>query len=182
MKLGKLNFPIYSIVENGVISSKDIGEGRLIPALVIDVRSDKEIEDLIIVHKDITSGDAKFTWVRSLSNLKYFILKMEFLKPMNISFGIMFIIDSEYSLIDGILESKGFYLQTGKIGDKIVNKNQDPKILVEVPNCNFETSWNKILYKTIRRNLRKKGISKSDSLPIAKDIIKEMRSLWKMRR
>jgi len=101
---------------------------------------------------------------------------------MEIVFGIDFKIDTDYSLIDGVIESKGFYLQTGVKGDKVSKKADDPKILVEVPDMGVKDLWNKILLKTVKKNFRKKGHSKRESITGAKQHIHEMRKIWKMRR
>jgi len=62
MKISREKFIIYSIVEEGLMSSESIGEGRMIPALVIDINGNKNIEDLIKIHKSITTGDVIMTW------------------------------------------------------------------------------------------------------------------------
>lgn len=182
MKVSKDKFTIYSIAEEGLLSSESIGEGRLLPALVIDVNSNKNIEDLIKIHKTITAGDVIMTWNLDFYNRNLFILKMQFTKPMEIVFGIDFKIDTDYSLIDGIIESKGFYLQTGVKGDKVSKKTNDPKILVEVPDMGVKELWNRLLLKTVKKNFRKKGYAKKESIKSAKEHIQEMRKIWKMRR
>ena len=182
MKISREKFIIYSIVEEGLMSSESIGEGRMIPALVIDINGNKNIEDLIKIHKSITTGDVIMTWSRDFYKRNLFILKMQFTKPMEIVFGIDFKIDTDYSLIDGVIESKGFYLQTGVKGDKVSKKADDPKILVEVPDMGVKDLWNKILLKTVKKNFRKKGHSKRESITGAKQHIHEMRKIWKMRR
>lgn len=182
MKIRQETFNMYSIAEEGLISSESLGEGRLIPVLVIDVKGNKDIEDLIKLHESITSGDVKMTWTQDFFNRDYFNLKMEFSKPMEIVFGIKFKIDSEFALVDGIIESKGFYLQTGIKGDKISKKLDDSKILVEVPDMGVKEIWNNILTNTLKKKYRKKGFAKKDSINISKQHISEMRKLWKMRR
>ncbi len=182
MKIQKETLSLYSISEEGLISSDNVGEGRLIPVLVIDVLGDKDIEDLIKLHESITSGDVAMTWSQDFFNRDYFILKMEFIKPMELVFGIKFRIETEFPLIDGIIESKGYYLQTGTKGDKILKKIGDSKILIEVPDMGVKKIWNKILARTIEKKYRKKGFSKKESINITKQQIIEMRKFWKMRR
>ena len=182
MRVSRERLALYSIAEEGLLSTDSIGEGRMIPVLVLDIDGNKDIEDLIKVHDNITSGDATITWIHDFYNRNFFILKMEFSKPMEIKFGIKFKIDKEYSLIDGILESKGVYLQTGVKGDKISKKMEDPKILVEVPDMGIKVIWNKILLNTMKKKYMKQGYRKREAISISKQHISEMRKFWKMRR
>jgi len=182
MKLQRDNIPIYSIVEEGLMSSEKIAEGRLIPSLVINVNGNIEIEELIKLHDNITAGDVTMTWGQGFFNRNRFVFKMAFSKPMEIEFGIEFKIESDYSLIDGMIESKGVYIQTGEKGDKISTKLDDAKILIEVPDMGIKTKWNDILLALIKKKFRKQGLSKRESINAAKEHIIEMRKFWKMRR
>ena len=182
MKVTKETFALYSIAEEGLMSSENVGEGRMIPVLVIDIKDNKAIEDLLKIHKDITAGDVTMTWSQKFYDRSYFILKMEFTKPMEIVFGIQFKIEKEYSLVDGIMQSKGFYLQTGVKGDKISKKMEDPKILIEVPDMGVKDIWNKILLDTLKKKYKKQGYKRREATSISKQHISEMRKFWKMRR
>lgn len=182
MKIVKEEIAFYTIVEEGLMSTEGVGEGRMIPSLVIDVLGNKDIEDLIKVHDSITSGDVKMNWRYDFFDRSFFTLKLEFIKPMEITFGVKFKIASEYPLIDGIMESKGCYLQTGVKGDKISKKLNDPKILIEVPDVGFKDKWNEILMSMIKKKYRKKGFSKRESIDVTRKHISEMRKMWKIRR
>jgi hypothetical protein len=182
MKLQRVNLTTFSIVEDGLMSSESLAEGRFIPVIVIDVQGNKEIEELIKLHNNIVSGDVTMTWAKDFYSRKKIIFRLAFHKPMEVVFGIEFKLDSDYSIIDGMIESKGLALQTGKKGEKVSSKLEDPKILIEVPEMGFKEKWNEMLLSTVRKNIRKKGASKRESLVLAKNHIVEMRKFWKMRR
>ena len=106
---------------------------------------------------------------------------MEFLKPMQVSFGIEFDIKSQYSLVDGILQQRGVILVSGKNGDKISGLINE-SIIVEVPHLDFDQPWNKILQDTLNDKYRKMGASRKDAKRFIQEHIKSMREFWNIRR
>jgi len=142
MKTEKFNFKLFNYAEEGLIGLGEVGEGRLIPAVVLDVRDDQDVVDLIKIHKTISTGDAKLNWVQDYNDRKGLILKISFTLPMSLGFGISFNISRDLNLIDGIIQSKGLYIQTGKKGDKISKTLKDDKILLEVPDMGINEIWN----------------------------------------
>jgi hypothetical protein len=99
---------------------------------------------------------------------------------MEIEFGIEFILDKHYSLVDGILQSRSFYLQSGKIGDKVSQFKND-YILVEVPNTGVDKKWNELILNTLKKKYRRIGASKKEILLLAREQIKKMREVWNTR-
>lgn len=182
MKLKREEITLFTIAEEGLISTDNVGEGRMIPVLVLDTNKDNDFEDLLKLHLNITAGDTILHWQQKFFDRNIFILKIEFIKPMKITFGIEFNIDRDYSLIDGIIESKGVYLQTGVKGDKVSKKMDDPRILVEVPNMGVKEIWDEILLNSIKKKYMKKGYKKREAITISRQHISEMRKFWKMRR
>jgi hypothetical protein len=179
----KIDSPVFRIVADGGLSSTNIGEGRFIPSLVIDTNGNSEVTDLIKLHNKIPSGDTKLSWTKpdTFFKSKTLTLYLEFINPMNISFGIEFTISDKFSLIDGIIQSRGFYLQSGKSGDKISEFKNDC-ILIEVPNVGFDDYWNKLLFDTLKEDYKKKGASRKEIPNFVKEHIKRMREIWNMRR
>jgi hypothetical protein len=182
MKLKKQKLRTFSYAEEGVLSSEGVGEGRIIPVIVLNVEENRDIVDLIKSHYSVPSGDVTMTWVQDLFNRKELILKMSFSRPMQIEFGIRFDLTKDLTLIDGIVQSKGLYLQTGKKGDKVSHKLNDEKILVEVPDLGIRDFWNSLMQKRLIEKYRKKGFSKKESTKVAIQHINSIRELWKIRR
>ena len=176
-----MNFRTFHLVEEGLISQENIGEGRMLPALVVDFGANQDIIDLIKVHTSIIAGDASTVWVMDFFNRKELILKISFSNPMVVEFGIRFNIEKECLLIDGILQSQGLLLRSGKKGEKI-SEIQTDTILIEVPETGMKSEWDDLFFKIITKKCRKKGIPKKESKTIAFDQIKSIREIWKFRR
>ena len=105
------------------------------------------------------------------------------------TFGIEFPLVERHAVVDAIIQARSFYLQAGKSGDKIstlfLDKSKQKTngcILIEVPNMDFDDSWNKLLLDTLKHKYRKLGASKSNALPLAKEQIKKTREIWNIRR
>ena len=103
--------PVYNIIGDGGMSLPGLGEGRFIPCLIIDANNTSEISDLIKHHQNTDAGDAVQQWGRPLSLLpsKHLILQVKFTQPMEVSIGISFELKTQYSLIDGIIQSRAFF-------------------------------------------------------------------------
>ncbi len=182
IKAIKVNHQFYKIVGDGGLLAQSIGEGRLIPAIIIDIEDDKEISELIQLHKGMPPGDAQLQWSMPISLFapKLVYLTIEFVKPMKVRFGIEFELLKQHAIVDGIIQSRAFYLMTGKSSDK-VSQNIANCILIEVPNMDFDKKWISVLSDTLHRKYRNMGVSKKDAKNLAMEHIKSMRDLWKLR-
>jgi len=184
MKFDSEKYPIYTIVADGGISIPEVGEGRFFPYLIIVAASDSQIAQLINLHQKTPPGDTDLLWIRPLSFFapKVMILKVSFRKPMKATFGIEFNLLNQYSLLDGVFQSRGFFLQVGKIGDKVSATIENPSILVEVPFMDIDKKWNGMLQDIIKSKFRKDGVSKKEAVIFATQHIKSMREVWNRRR
>ena len=185
MKPTKVNieYPIFKIVGDGGLSDPIRGEGRIFPTLIIDIGNNTEVAELFKLHKEITSGDTQVNWGRPDTFFKSnsIFLTLEFIKPMNISFGIEFDIKTQHSLIDGIIQQRGVILVSGKSGDKIFEL-MNKSIIVEIPQLDFDKKWNSMLEETLKDKYRKMGASRKDAKNYVQQHIKSMRNLWNIRR
>lgn len=175
-------FPTYPIVANAGFSVPSIGEGRLYPFLLIDTPNDSEISKLISLHKQTPPGDIWLQWGRPISPFikKEMILQIDFKKPMEVTFGIVFNLSEQYTLLDGVIQSRGFFLQNGKKGDKI-NLEKD-YIILEVPFMDFDKEWDGIVFNIVKSELKKSGASRKEVKKLAIQYIKSMREIWNIRR
>ncbi|WP_276978353.1 hypothetical protein [Flavobacterium filum] len=184
MKFDLEKYPIYSIVADGGISIPEIGEGRFFPYLIIDAENDSKISQLINLHRETPPGDTDLLWTGppSLFTRKEMILKIGFKKPMQTTFGIAFNLSNQYSLLDGVIQSRGFFLQIGKTGDKVSTTIKNASILVEVPFMDFDKKWNEMLFDIVKSKFKKDGASKKEATIFATQHIKSMREVWNTRR
>ena len=164
----------------------------MIPCVMIDIKNNVEVAELIKLHDDTPSGDTKLQWSLPpsfFSKPKAVLLNISFLKPMKMTFGIEFSIAERHVVVDNILHSRVFNLQVGKSGEKVSTIFLDESkqkthgcILIEVPNLSFDSKWNELLLDFLKSKYKKKGASKKEAVIYAKEQIKEMRELWRMRR
>lgn len=178
-----INYPFYKVVADGGMSAPSIGEGRLVPALIIDIKNDIEVSELIQLHKGTLPGDIQLVWSlpKGFFFPKSIYLNLEFIRPMNLKFGIEFTISNQFSLIDGIIQSRAFYLITGKSSDK-VSQLINESILIEVPNLNFDKKWNDMLFLIVKKKYKNMGASRKEAEAFASNHIKSMRDIWNIRR
>lgn len=179
MKFDKDKYSVYEVIAHGMLSNPKIGNGKFLPAIVLDKSIAKDVDELSQIHKTTPPGDIETVWTQHLSILrpKEFILKLKFTKPMDLTFGISFNIKENHNLIDGILESQAILLQLGNIGEK-VSEVKSGGIIMEVPNTNFKVKWEKILEETIKQEYKKKGVNKKDLKKLVKEHIRASRELW----
>ncbi len=174
----------YFIQEGGLISSPVLGEGRMIPALVVDSNKDNGLKELLKIHEDSPPGDVIVQWAYPFSQFftkKVWHLDIEFSQPLQFQFQIEFELMNDYSLIDAIHQARGLYITQGKKGEKISLK-QDQMILVEVPDTNTDSLWNKILEETLRKKFRKNGVPKKQLKKEVLEHLKKMREILNIRR
>lgn len=180
----KPDYTFYKIVADGGMAHPLIGEGRMIPAVVIDVETNVGINELIRLHLEGTQpGDTKLHWFlpNTFFSPKSVFLSLEFSRPMEVSFGIEFELSRHSNLIDGIIHSRAFYLISGKVGDK-VSKQIGNGILVEVPNMSFDKRWNELFKIALKKKYKLRGASKKEANKYVDEHIKSIRDVWNLRR
>jgi hypothetical protein len=186
-----IDYPCFNVVADGGVSIAGLGEGRFIPAIIIDIKDKIEIEELLKLHDTTPPGDTELFWSLPptfFSKPKSVLLSITFVRPMKLSFGIEFSLPQRYALVDGIIQARAFQLQVGKIGDKIstlftdkAKRESSGSILIEVPFMKFDAKWNELLFDNVKDIYRKKGASRKDATRLANDQIKKMRELWNFR-
>lgn len=183
MKFDIDRYPKYNFIAYGMLSVTKLAEGRLIPCVILDREIAKDVDELCKAHLNCEPGDVVTTWVRPITLLrpKEFILKIEFKKPIETIFGIVFNIYNHFALIDAITNSQTLRIETGSLGDKVSQlKNAD--ILLEVQRTNFAEYWEKHLIKSVEERYKKNGFEKQKIKKLAKEHIKTMRDVFKIRR
>jgi len=114
-----VNTTTVSIVDDGVIIDPRWAEGRPIPAIIVDARERADIVEYIEAHRTQPPGDVTVQWGTALTSKKKVSLILKSARPVLTEFAIEFDVNKHHSLIDGILQTNGFYLLTGKSGDKV---------------------------------------------------------------
>ncbi len=180
----KIDFPIFEVLAEGGMSMPEVGEGRFIPKVIIDKEKNFETAELIKLHKTSLPGDIQSFWLLEDSLFfkpKFVILNLNFLRPMELKIGIKLNFSKDFAVIDGIIQSRAFYLEVGEKGDK-VSELKNESILIEVPFLEFDKKWEQILLEVLKEKNKNKGFSKKEIDSIAKEQIIKTRKFWNIRR
>jgi hypothetical protein len=169
---------IVPIVGDGAIATCDTGEGRSIPVLIVDCENHKEVLNLVHLHAESPPGDVVCTWG---INKKNAVLLLSFSKPAELTFGLMFDLQSQAGLADGVVQAQGVYIQPSVFGMRVAEGLDNPKILVEVSPQTKLPDWDERLSKAMSHRMRSYGMSRRQAKNAAKEYFKRTRELWTFR-
>jgi len=170
------------IVSDASVAMQGTADGRIIPVLIIDTSLRPDIEDMIQAHKHIGAGDTKSAWsVPSRFNINRISLVLMVIKPSRCVIIIEFNIVRQGGVVDQIIQAQGVYIQPGKEGDRLMTTMDHDRILIEVPSKHFRREWDKILYKALAKDFKRKGLSRSGAKIASENFIKEWRNFGSMR-
>jgi len=94
---------------------------------------------------------------------------LEFERPVVLTMVLEFQIASQGALVDLILRSRAFYLQVGQRGDRFLTTPGHPRLIIDAPNTGFEEVWDKLLLEHVTKDLRRRGMARSDAKVAAAD-------------
>lgn len=178
----KRRIPTITIVGDGGIAIETIGDGRMIPLVILESSKIPAIDEMINLHQYVASGDVVTDWGRLAKDAKSIVLLIKARRPIEVEFAILFEVPKHLGLVDQILTSNGLYMQTGKHGDRISNTPGRPRILVEIPSGGrFSAAWEKNFPSLIAKQLRQEGHSRRSALIIAEELVSEWRQIGNLR-
>jgi len=169
------------IVGDGAIATVILGEGRMIPVIIIDTSERSDIEDLVKAQEKQPPGDVQSQWARLSRSKRYIALILTFERPSNILLILEFDIFKQGILIESILTTKALYIQPGRKGDRLSSTLENSKILVEVPGLEFREEWRKIWHKELEKHFRKEGLKRGDAREAAKTVISQLHEISRFR-
>ncbi|MFK0570878.1 hypothetical protein [Endozoicomonas sp.] len=169
------------LVGNGALASTGVGEGRMIPVLIVDCKEKVELRDLIYAHENSPPGDVTSTWgwPKWKKNRVFLILK--FTKPAQIEVGITFDLKSHGALVDGIIHSNAFYLQPLEAGSNVMEGVGGRKIIVEIPDTDFLPTWYEIYDASLVKKFKASGLTSKEAKLASVQHREKMRNIWKRR-
>lgn len=182
MKIKTSKVPIYTIQEEGLVANRDYADGRFIPAIVVNSKTDNYLKEIVELHNSIPTGDIEIQWegiMESYFNIDKWILNIKFFNPTKYEMNIIFSLEEHYFIIDTILRSRGLLISYVSKGDKV--SSIEKRISLEIPNTGIESKWEKVLKKVIRKIYKKHKIPKSDLNKCVEDHIKAMREFTNSR-
>lgn len=166
---------VVPVVKDGAIATKDTGDGKLIPVVIVDTSKRQDLLNLIRVHQESHIGDVTSTWGETK---KAMYLVLDFERPMELTVALKFHIPTQGSLVEGILNARGFYLQSRETGPTVVQGLSREKIIVEVSPETRSPNWDKIFYNSSVKSFREKGLSKRMAKKAATQHIARIREFW----
>lgn len=172
---------IVSIVSDGAIATHEIGEGRMVPVLVVDCNEKVELRDHIYAHEDSPPGDVTVTWATPKRDKNNVALFLEFSRPSVLEVLLQFNIKKQGGVVDGILHANALYLQPSESGMKVVDGLEKGKILVEIPDTGFFPDWEKLYTGILVKMFKKSGFSKKEARNAAEQHKSMLREIWSRR-
>jgi len=169
------------IVADGAIATTILGEGRLIPVLIIETSARPDIDELVTALQRPPPGDATSRWGRLHWHKRSVVLVLSFERPSQVGIVLEFNIADQGILVDSILTSKALYLQPGRLGDRLSSSLESPRIFVEVPDLGFKSEWDRMWPKAIAAKLRQSGLSRTKAKEAAEKAISMMRDVERFR-
>lgn len=180
MKNNSLNTKFFTpIMNDGLIASKKLGDGRFIPMLQIDCSQNRPLFNLINLQAENQPGDVKSVWAKNRSIKSQFLLALEFIRPIEAITIIPFDINKHESLIDSIMISHGLYIQPAELADGVSEGLNKPKVLVEIPDSVVIPNWEKIYRKRIEAKMKDKGLKKTLITETVEEFVKTSRRFLK---
>jgi hypothetical protein len=167
------------IISDGALATVIVGEGRLIPVLILDTSKRSDIEDLVKAHALLPPGDVKSRWGYLNQSKNNIALILSFERPSNILVIIEFNIVDQGVLIEQILNANALYIQPGKKGDRPSDTFNNPRILVEIPDTiGFIKEWKNIWLKELAK---KYGLKPQKARVILEKFISDIQAISKFR-
>jgi hypothetical protein len=170
------------IVGDGAIAHASIGEGRLIPLVILDTSCRPDLEEHIRVHQYIGPGDVNCQWGQVMGHENTVALILSFSRPSEVVAIVEFDLQRNHGiLVEQILAAKALYIQAGREGDRLKHDVNLPKVILEVPELGFRRYWDKIHWRHATAKMRERGLSRAGAKRAAKQAIEEMRKIGAVR-
>ncbi len=157
-------------------------EGLMIPLVILDTSARPDIDEIIRVHSHISPGDVTSSWASIIGHPDDVALILDFIRPIEARVAIRFSIEKQAILIDTALRAKAIYLQAGRPGDRLIHDIDRQKIVVELPEGEFNEKWESIfLHQMTAYVSRKNKLSKKKAYPVACLLLEELRKMTSFR-
>lgn len=169
------------VVQDGAIATGAVGDGRIIPLLILDTSKRPDIDDMVKAHHLMEGqGDVKAQWGRpdTFFDKGVVTLILTFEKPSYCLIILRLDIGKYGGLVDQVIRSQGVYIQPGRPGDRLSTTFDNFRVLTEVPSRDFQSEWDRMLRKATRKRFqREHGLGRADAKQATERFISEWRDL-----
>jgi len=170
------------IVGDGVISTVGVGDGRMLPVLILDATDRPDITEYIRLHRHGGPGDVKVQWGQLPDLHDTVVLMLTVVRPAQMKMIIAFDLRRNQGfLVEQILGMNGMYVQAGQNGDRVSATMDHPRIVVEVPETGFRRTWDKLYYQFTVKKFREAGLERARAKVAARDAIAKLREIGSFR-
>jgi hypothetical protein len=169
---------LISAVAQAAIANEAIGDGRLLPLVILDTTNFPDLVDLFTAHETSPPGDADTTWVTLDDFIDHVGLVIQFKRPFETYFVVDFDLAEYGPAVDLAIRGRAIFLQTGKPGDRLYRAMNAPRIIVEIGAEIPKEDWEKIWLKAIRNQLRKQGLNRAEAKRQAPIKMKQIRGFF----
>lgn len=169
------------IVGDAAIATPVIGDGRLIPVLLLDCSNHPEFMNLLRVHQKTPPGDVRSRWGYNPFRKRYVELELNFLRPVELEVKILFDLRAQSALADGIVQARSVYLQAGEASGRLANNMEQPKIIIEIPPITKIPKWDSMLLEQIAKKMKSDGLTGKSAREAAKQHLARMREFSEKR-
>jgi|SRR5580704_2713617 hypothetical protein len=169
-----------TIVGDAAIATVGVGDGRLVPVLIVATSGRPDIEDFFRAYRYIPTGDHTAQWAHLDGHEGKISLVLKFVRPSELTIILEFDIVRQGGLVDQIIRARALYLQPGRPGDRLSTTLDQHRVIVEIGDLEFR-NWNELLSKHLIANFRASGLSRQRSKQAAKELIEEWRKATETR-
>jgi hypothetical protein len=174
---------VLRIIADGAIAHSGIGEGRLIPLVILDTVGRADVEEYIRVHQYVGAGDVECQWGQIIDHDNTVALILSTLRPATLVMIVEFDLERGHGLlVEQILGTKALYIQAGREGDRLKKDLNLPKVILEVPGTGFGRSiWSKIYFRYVTAKFRERGLKRANAKRAAMKFVEEQLKLVAVR-
>jgi len=177
----RIEIELAPIVGDAALAEGTIGEGRLIPLVIVDALARPDLAEFVRVHSMSGPGDVKIRWAQLKGNSDRIVLFLRFTKPAEVNAALEFEIVRQGILVDQILTAKCLYIQPGKAGDRLSETWDAHRLLVEIPDTGFRPTWEVLFEREVVGDFRRRGLSRPQAKVATKQAIAKMREFSSVR-
>lgn len=170
-----------SVVGDGAISTGRVGEGRMIPLVIVDARTRPDLLEVVRLNKEGLQGDVRLNWASLNDAFDEIGLICRFVRPVEAECVVVFNVEKQGILVEQALAQKAMYFQPGAPGDRLKNTWDNPRIIIEIPEMSFRQAWDKIYFKSVVKQLRARGLDRAEAKRGAESVIKQLREFGSFR-
>lgn len=170
------------IVGDGAISTSVVGDGRMLPVLILDANQRPDIREFATLHKVCGPGDVHVQWGQMPDYVDTVALILSFQRPVVMKVIIAFDLHRNHGfLVEQILGMNGVYIQAGVEGDRLKNTMDTPRVLIEIPDTGFRVVWDNLYFEFAVSRLRKGGLARNRARVAAREAIATLREFGAFR-